>query len=64
MSNNTRSETMHPDEGDVTTTLEHELGVPKPEAATSENRHLPATAPSRKKLLISIGIVLVVVVGG
>jgi membrane fusion protein, multidrug efflux system len=63
MSNSTRSETMHPDEG-VTTTLEHEPGVPKPEAATSENRHLPATAPSRKKLLISIGIVLVVVVGG
>jgi membrane fusion protein (multidrug efflux system) len=64
MSNNTRSETVHPDEGDVTTTLEHEIGVPKPEAATSENRHLPATARNRKKLLISIGIVLVVVVGG
>jgi membrane fusion protein, multidrug efflux system len=63
MSNTMGSQTNHPGEEDVTTALEHELGVLKPDVVTSENRY-PATARNRKKLLISIGIALVIVLGG
>jgi membrane fusion protein (multidrug efflux system) len=64
MSNNTKNRTTYPGEEDIATVTEHEPEVAKPEIAATEKSHTPSPSRSRKKLLITIGIVLVVVVGG
>jgi membrane fusion protein, multidrug efflux system len=62
MSNNTTIQVAAAQE-DVTAALEHEPEVAKPETAASENHPKTSTA-HRKKILISIGIVIVAIVSG
>src|SRR5580704_10481417 len=63
MSNDTRPKATAADEEDLTAIFDHESEVAIPEPAAAENRHKPSMA-RRTKLLISIGVAIVVLVGG
>jgi membrane fusion protein, multidrug efflux system len=63
MSNDTRPKATAADEEDLTAIFDHESEVAIPEPAAAENRDKPSMA-RRTKLLISIGVAIVVLVGG
>jgi membrane fusion protein (multidrug efflux system) len=63
MSNDTSRKATAAAEEDLSAIFEHESEVVAPERTASEDRH-KASMPRRTKLLISIGIVIVAIVGG
>jgi len=63
MLNDTRPKAIANDEEDPTAILEHESKVATPEPTATEDHHRPSMARSTK-LLISIGVAIVVLVGG
>jgi len=63
MSNDTRPKATATDEEDLTAIFEHESEVAPPEPTGTEDRHKPSMG-RRTKLLISIAVVVVALVGG